>query len=812
MEFYDFTRDSDLKTTLAEEIGNACEVIPTSRHRVLVLLASNRGYPIKLLTTLFREYNRHLGRKVLFGIITGAEPAAKSDGTRATPLELGLQLRNRLPYLKFQYVPFWEVPQVLGTTQDFAVLDLTSQFNPDDVAIAVEAVAGPGLIVLLTPSLDDWPLTQTKFLEQFNYAGESPTTSRFITRFIGLLEVAENTILIEDDLSRMYKPRWVQNSTNYEMLMPVTVGGSKSIDILSYTKDQHAAFDSLVSWLAAAFVGKRKRVHCYLHAYRGRGKTAVLGLAVAEILAHRAGGQERKAERGGLAAPKLSIAISSPELAQVQVAFFHLQNALTLAGVRFQAKKTGDLVSEVSCAGGTLFYSAPADVPTRKRIDGIIIDEAGSIAVPALERIAHMGLPCIWSTTTHGYEGIGRGFALKFLPWLNQNYGDTQIVTMTTPIRYGTGDPIESLFFKAFFLDADMSEEVPAFASEGKLALMAFPAGGTGDETMMQEVFGLLIAAHYKTRPSDFVPILDLPSWQLWVCTPSPNNICGAVLAIPEGGLSPEQAEQLASARKERQGLLVSWVIALHQQAPDFAAQFSGIRIARIAIHPKLQGQGIGTSMLAQLEDAEIARGLHFLATSFGATPELLHFWLKNGYVPIHLSLSRSKSTGEYSVVMLKSIHEVTQGPIATFGADFKVKLVDWIRDVLYDLDPTVTAPLLTFQHQDFSVHLPQIIFSPSEKRRLSAFCQDVLKYKAACDVIRKVLMTFVYDMQANRPTIDQKSLEILVAKLQSRSWTTIQADIRVPAQRAYGIVRETIKKLARHYLLIETSDQFYER
>ncbi|HMF32345.1 MAG TPA: GNAT family N-acetyltransferase, partial [Candidatus Lokiarchaeia archaeon] len=799
---------SELKAALEENVSKACQVISKSRHRILVQIATSQKYPIKLLTTIFREYNAQMGRKVLFGIVAGAEPAVRSDGTRSAALELGLQLRNRLPNLKFQYAPFWEIQSVLGSTQDFSILDLTAQFNPDDVAIAVEAVAGPGVIVLITPLLDDWPGTQTKFLEQFNYAGEAPATSHFIARFISLLQASENVILIEEDHLRLYQPKWTQASNPEEDLSFTPAGGPKSIMDLTLTADQRQAFNGLTAWFATTFAGKRKKANCYLHAFRGRGKTALLGLAFAEIVARRAGGQERKAVRGGVAASKISLAITSPELAQVQVAFFHLQNALTLVGVRFQTKKTGDLISEVTCAGGTLFYSAPADVATRKRIDGVIVDEAGSIPVPLLEKIAYFGVPCIWSTTTHGYEGIGRGFALKFLPWLERIFGQVETLTMSDPIRYNVGDPIEQLFFRAFFLDADLPDQVPPAFISSSLSLVENPGGNELSEHTLDETFGLLVAAHYKTHPSDFVPILDIPSWQLWVEQPAEGNVIGAILAIPEGGLPEEKATQLASARKERQGLLASWVIALHHQSPDFVSRFLGVRIARIAVHPLLQGHGIGTHMLAELEAEEIARGLHFLATSFGATPELLHFWLKSGYVPIHLSLSRSKSTGEYSVVMVKSIHDVTKQPIAIFGADFKVKLVDWIRDVLFDLDPTVVAPLLSFQHANFSEILPRTALSASEMRRLDAYCQDVLKFKAACDVIRKVLLHYFYDMDQSRPVLDGKSLEILVAKLQSRSWTTIQAELRVPAQRAYGIVREAVKKIARHYHLFQAGTQ----
>ncbi len=755
-------------------------------------ITTSGDYPIKLATAIFREIGRHIKKKVLFGIIAGAEPLTSSEGARAAAFEFGLQLRDRLPFLKFQYVPYWDVHAFLGTTQDYAILDLTAQFNPDDITIILESVAGPGLIILVTPPLDDWPLKVTRFVDQFNFSGEVLPPSRFIAHFIDTLTNSNNVLVVEEEKGRLGVGQAVPSDPDVVAKFLTPDPDAKTIASLAVTTDELDTLNRLTAWLREAMADPKSEHHYYLNAARGRGKTATIGLVVGELFAQNAPGAK--------GVKKISLLITCPDLSQVQTSFQILQNALLIAQIKFQVKKQGELLSEVSCPGGILFYAPPEDVLDRKRVDGILIDEAGSIPIPLLEKIAEMGIPCLWSTTTYGYEGIGRGFALKFIPWAQKKFHEVECFTMTTPVRYAAGDPIEKLVFGAFFLDADIPDLPSGIHIEGNASLVRQPIDPGLMDARLQGIFGLLIQAHYKTRPSDFVPMLDVPGWQIWVYQTKDTSPLGAILTTPEGGLPADTAEQLSMAQKERQGLLVSWVIALHHQAPTFVQQFRGVRITRIAVNPLVQGKGLGTKMLAELETTQKEAGIAFLSTSFGATPQLVKFWLRSGYVPIHIGLKRAPATGEYSLVVMKSLNSNARADITLFGADFKVKLVEWLRDVLYDADPETMLPIIVVQDLAFEPHLPAISFSQSETRRVHAYCEDILKFKAATDVIRKVILRYIFDMRADRPALENKVLTILIAKLQSRSWKTIQQITRIPAQRAYGMVREAIKRIVKYY------------
>jgi len=65
----------------------------------------------------------------------------------------------------------------------------------------------------------------------------------------------------------------------------------------------------------------------------------------------------------------------------------------------------------------------------------------------------------VFSSTTHGYEGSGRAFAIRFMKRLEKERGEElKVVEMETPIRYGANDPIEKWLYDVLLLDAEPQE------------------------------------------------------------------------------------------------------------------------------------------------------------------------------------------------------------------------------------------------------------------------------------------------------------------------------------------------------------------
>ncbi|TMP76832.1 tRNA(Met) cytidine acetyltransferase, partial [Pseudoalteromonas ruthenica] len=101
-----------------------------------------------------------------------------------------------------------------------------------------------------------------------------------------------------------------------------------------------------------------------------------------------------------------------------------------------------------------LHYVPPDQVLTMPLDDTIVlVDEAATLPVPTLVAIEQRASQCIFSSTLVGYEGNGRGYTLKFADYLSKKYTTYTQLSLTQPLRYNHGDPLEFAINRLFALD-----------------------------------------------------------------------------------------------------------------------------------------------------------------------------------------------------------------------------------------------------------------------------------------------------------------------------------------------------------------------
>jgi len=76
-------------------------------------------------------------------------------------------------------------------------------------------------------------------------------------------------------------------------------------------------------------------------------------------------------------------------------------------------------------------------------------------------------------------------------------------------------------------------------------------------------------------------------------------------------------------------------------------------RVLRIAVRPDLQNQGLGSRLLAWVEQQ--LEG-DFIGASFSADASLVQFWQAADYRPCRIGSHKESSTGLYACVMLKAL------------------------------------------------------------------------------------------------------------------------------------------------------------
>lgn len=383
--------------------------------------------------------------------------------------------------------------------------------------------------------------------------------------------------------------------------------------------------NQLVQALVRFGLGRRRRPQV-ITADRGRGKSAALGLAAAELLLQ---GRQR-------------IVLTAPSAEQVATVMAHAHERL---GAQLQSQSATELTT---LSGARLTFLLPQQLLADKpAAEVVMVDEAAAIAAPLLQRIL-LGWPRVaFATTVHGYEGAGRGFAVRFREQLNQHTPHWKELGLLQPVRWAASDPLEPLVFRLFLLAAESQsntlQQVPD--PDGALEIERWrPALAT--ENDLAEAFGLLVNAHYRTTPADLRQWLDDPAGVSWRARINGRTV-GLLWAQGEGAFSAPLAQQVSLGQRRLRGHLLAQSLALHAGLPQ-AAQQRGLRVTRIAVAAPQRRFGIGQRLVVAAQAYAKAEGFDYIGSSFGGTPALLAFWQHQGLQPVRLGFSQEASSGEY--------------------------------------------------------------------------------------------------------------------------------------------------------------------
>lgn len=519
-------------------------------------------------------------------------------------------------------LPLRAAAGLLGQQCDGLVYDAHSGFDPDGFGAASGALSGGSILLILTPRLADWPSRRDPQAERIAVHPYTPDEvgGRFIARLARVLASAPGCCIVRQNRASRPLPPSPRGAAGYRR--------SAAADTPA-TDDQQAVIDAIVK----AAHGRARRP-LVITADRGRGKSAALGLAAARLLT----------------AGTASILVTAPRRAAVEPLFRHALAALPDA----RSDATG-----LRCRGREVRFLPPdALVQTRPPADLLLVDEAAGIPVPLLTE-ALTGYPrVVFATTIHGYEGAGRGFEVRFRATLDRLTPNWRRVALDKPIRWACGDPLEALTARALLLDANPADaEALAGARPRTCDAISLDRDRLAhDEQTLRELFGLLVLAHYQTRPFDLRHLLDGPGVRVQALQHG-RSIAATLLTADEGGFDSALCEAVFAGRRRPRGHLLPQTLAAHAGFGE-APLLQYRRIIRIAVHPAAQGRGLGRQLIDTAITAAAGAGCDLIGASFGATPELLRFWTRCGFAPVQLGTRRNNASGDHALVVLCALRE----------------------------------------------------------------------------------------------------------------------------------------------------------
>lgn len=400
------------------------------------------------------------------------------------------------------------------------------------------------------------------------------------------------------------------------------------LDVTTTSYDPYSQQRGAIEAIHKVLSGHRKRP-LVITADRGRGKSSALGIASAEVI--------RNSNKKILVTAPSKSAVST----LIERASDELQSPF--AGSRLESE-----------TGGCIEYVAPDELlRSMPSCDLLLVDEASAIPLPLLKQMVDNYHRVCFSTTVHGYEGCGRGFSLKFEPWLEQNRPGWKALRLSQPIRWNPEDPLEAWLFDAFLLNAEVESLVANMNAKLKCARIEINEL-LQNRALLAECFGLLVNAHYQTSPNDLVQLLNDSLVSVYRASLNGKSLA-VLLAVEEGGLDKGLVHNVMIGQRRPAGHLVPVALANHLATEDVAIEKS-VRVMRIAVHPELQGEGIGSLLLDYVAGAQPS-SISYMSTSFGATAQLLRFWTINGFEVVRLGTKQDQASGCFSSILIKPLN-----------------------------------------------------------------------------------------------------------------------------------------------------------
>ncbi|EAT13501.1 tRNA(Met) cytidine acetyltransferase [Bermanella marisrubri] len=660
---------SEIHSQPAYRVHELHRELTASGHRSLLILAGDKSWAYALLSSIYDDFDS-------FAFITSEKPA-----------------KLPAPIQKAKYARIEKPNTMLGYTCSNVIVDCHDGFFPDAISAISGTIESGGIMFLLCPNLETWPQQKDAFAAKRTSFGLSatPKSERTIKRFLDIaqseLDQQHPLIIGQDQIPKAsisegvfkqlpesknhWSAQFDQNIMFENQQHPVTLG-------------QAAAYVQLRSIIAGH--PERALKDCppefaILQADRGRGKSHLLGL-ITEYL-----DSESKIDNG------IKYWVTAPNKVSIQ------------AMLKASQQELEDFP-----------FLAPENVLVQTHADDIlVVDEAASLPLPLLMAWAKYFKTIIFATTTHGYEGTGKGFQIRFQEFLlkQTTSNNIQHLSLTQPIRYAENDPLENVIFSAFALQSepkginltnpDLDELSFKYLSQEDLATHSH---------LLDDVFALLTQAHYQTRPSDLRDILDASQFSTFALFHE-DAVVAVCLIAREGGFKEKDTsviEAIQTGERRPKGHLAPQVLTLHMNQKN-ALYLRGARIVRIATLPQLRNQKLGSILLSNIEQELNKESLDYLASSYADTEDVRAFWHKNDFQLIRLGNKFDQSSGTRSGLVIKGLSE--QGK-------------------------KLQNECVQFYAEQQNIHESFKTLSRNENELLSIFIQSTGSYEAVKDILSR--------------------------------------------------------------------------
>ena len=395
------------------------------------------------------------------------------------------------------------------------------------------------------------------------------------------------------------------------------------------------------------------------------------------------------------------------------------------------------------------FKAPDALLNDTEKYDLLVIDEAASLPLPVLESLIEKADSIVFSSTDYGYEGSGKGFAIRFQRLLENRKVSVLKHQFTHPIRWGKNDPLEN------WLDQLLFKEYQAHELSQVQPSQLCREDWLNCPAILDQAFSLLVNAHYQTSPENKRWMVDDPSVKTY-CLYHEKRLIGVALVSVEGNLPNELSQAVMEGTRRPRGHLLPQSLLAHEGISE-AAQYTYWRISRIAIASGYQRQGFGRRLLQLIEQDALENKAHFIATSFAATADVINFWRDYGLITVRLGTGKDQASGAYSLMMVKGLTPAMKSISQGWSNLFKKDWLDTLTLSLRELSPELILSI----NATFPMGENPHILKPSSKdvSDLAYFCDHHRPFDAIRPALLRLTMQRLQQGKLLSNSVDDRLL-----------------------------------------------------
>ena len=581
----------------------------------------------------------------------------------------------------------------LGCENDIVFFN-DNEFHPDAFAALSGTIVAGGVLI--------WCCSPESVLDENN---------RFFQRIWAKAQQDNNSFILSQDNDGLPDINQQKKQISVDSKV-INKTAFSAVDQGCITYEQQCAVEAIEK----VVLGHRKRP-LVLTADRGRGKSSALAISVANRLLSEATNEPQK------------IIVTAPHIDALAIFFRQLQHSCP----------DGEHRKNIFTFKGHRVEFIAVDVLIKEKPTAhlLLVDEAAAIPVYILSQLVDDYHRIVFSSTQHGYEGAGRGFAVKFKQVLIKKTPHYNQYHIHQPIRWAEHDPLEKFVFDAFLLNASLinstqENNVSHQVDAKKTINLGNPVVRLieqqqlfEDEYLLQQVFSVLVTAHYQTSPSDLKQLLNNNANRLFVVeisnplgNQSESQIVAVALTLKEGNAEKECINEVAQAKRRLKNQFLPQSLFLHNHCLT-AFDYRYLRIMRIAVLPNFQHHGLGLRLLAEIKQYAQHNYIDMLGTSFGANDSLLSFWQKAGYRIVRLGFSLDKASGEHSTMYLQPLSKPAVELVNDLQAQFYRSFFYLLSEQYQQLSVTVVTRIINQWPKE---KLPEL--TPFDKQVVADFIQ----------------------------------------------------------------------------------------